>query len=100
MRIVAKGNYVSVLADPGEKRVVSESAFWYALKKKLQALGHDAIKKLMSKDHHLVSDGIYYVRHRKGRWMLHDGSYALRLLHEEYNKRGAVELNLVGDFSI
>lgn len=100
MQVTALGNWVTVSADVAEKRIPSESAFWYALKKKLQSLGHDAIKKLMSKDHHLVSDGIYYVRHRKGKWMIHDGNYALRLVHEEYNKTGQVRLCLVGDFSL
>jgi hypothetical protein len=59
------------------ERYSSESAFWYALRNELRTLGYDVIKKRMSKDGHLVSEGVFYVRARKQPgFMVWDGLYA------------------------
>lgn len=85
--------------EPGEKRVRNESDFFYRLRNKLISQGEDVIKKEMSKDGHLVSDGIFYVRSRhpgrKGTYGIYDASYALRDVSEIFNKEGSVRLSVV-----
>jgi hypothetical protein len=55
----------------------------------------DVIKKLMSADGHMVSDGVYYVRERKPGLMFWDGSYAIRDLAKEFNAGRPVRLDVV-----
>ena len=67
-----------------ETRFPTETAWWYALKNTLNAQGHDLIKKVMSKDGHLVGGDTYpyYLRDRKYRYCFYDPDYALRQVHE------------------
>lgn len=64
-------------------------------------MGEDVIKKEMSKDGHMVSDHVYYVRSRKvgrpGAYAIYDANYAVRNAAEDFNN-GAVNL-VVGDMS-
>lgn len=97
MRLKLNGRAeLQVEREPNDPRLYSESLFWYALKRELTAHGNDAIKKLMWKDGHLVSDTQHYVRDRKGKWLLHDEMYAIRNLAHAYN-RGPVYLAVYGD---
>ena len=73
-----------------EKNYPTESAWWYDLKKTLNAQGHDLIKKVMSKDGHMVGGDTYpyYLRDRKGKYCFFDNHYAER----EVNKPESVSL--------
>lgn len=82
----------TVEKEPGDKKIRTESQFFYELKKALKKNGYDVIKKLMSKDGHLVSEGIYYIRERKGDWAIYDCDYQIRNTVEEYEKHGWIYL--------
>jgi hypothetical protein len=62
----------------------TESAWWYRLKQELNAQGHDLVKRIMSRDGHMVGDDHdpYYLRDRKGSYCFYDPNYALRLIHK------------------
>ena len=85
MKLTNSGNVLTVTRESGDPRMPSESAFWYALKNRLNALGFDFIKRNPGKDGHLTS-APYYLRDRKWRAGLHDGDYAIRMLHLDYNR--------------
>ena len=77
----------------------SDSQLLYHVKLCLQRHGHDVIKKLMSKDGHLVSEGVHYVRTRgKIRWgfAVWNSGYQVRDAHKYYNRHGQVDLDVVG----
>lgn len=61
-------------------------------------MGEDVIKKLMSKDWPMVSDGVYYVRSRNvdspGAFAIYDANYDIRDASEAFNDGGEVELSL------
>ena len=89
---------------PKPDKFYSESAFWYALKKTLERDGYrliadepvDLVKKVMSKDGHLVGGDTYpyYLRDRKWRYCIHDSEYAVRDLCEQFNRTGSVTLRI------
>lgn len=81
-----QGRKIIVLREEGEPRYRSESAFWYALRSALRAQGKDVIKKRMTDDGHMVSEGVYYVRERKQPGlMIWDDSYQIRAVHHDFN---------------
>lgn len=92
------------VGTPGNRKFKDESAFWYALKKTLMAgrqkdhLGQDfdLVKKVMSKDGHMVggNHGPYYLRDRKWRYGILDWAYDQRDLAEELHKTGVVVLTI------
>ena len=117
LRVTYAGRVMTVCAgtvgNPGNRRFKNESAFWYELKMTLMhgpvgAIGRrcgdprtlhpygafDLVKKVMSKDGHLVGgDGYpYYLRDRKHRFCIHDPHYALRDITEELRDLGRVVL--------
>jgi hypothetical protein len=61
----------------GSERYYTESAFYYAVRKKLNGLGLDVIKRRPDKDGHLTS-AEYYIRDRKGRFAWFDTQYMIR----------------------
>jgi len=81
MKTVLSNNRLTVTR---EKTYPTESAWWYDLKKTLNAQGYDLIKKVMSKDGHMVGgdDYPYYLRDRKGDYCFMDCDYALREAHK------------------
>lgn len=92
--------YLTLIREPGEPAVKDESQLLHRLKKLLVARGEDVIKKLMWKDGHMVDDRQHYVRSRnprkEGSYAIHDPEYAIRNAAEEYNKKGQVDLEIVG----
>ncbi|HOY64975.1 MAG TPA: hypothetical protein PK745_17545 [bacterium] len=79
----------------------TESAFWYALKQRMNKDGHALIKKLMNKDGHLVSDGIYYLRSAKPTrsifglkrtFAIYDPDYQIRDISADFKHNGKVLL--------
>ena len=96
MRLVRHGNRILITRDQGDKRVKDESDLLYRLRNFLIANGEDVIKREMSKDGHLVSDGVYYIRSRHhgrpGTYYIYDPNYAVRDLAQEYNDTGVVDL--------
>lgn len=99
MEMKKDGNRVTVTRTPSDQRVRSESDFWYKLRNLLKKSGEDVIKKEMSKDGHLTSDGIFYVRSRHpgrlGTYGIYDPRYQLRNVAEDFNKEGSVTLTWV-----
>lgn len=97
MEIKKSGNRVTVTRQKGDPRARNESDFWYKLRNLLKKSGEDVIKKEMSKDGHMVSDHVFYVRTRNigrdGAWGIYDSQYALRDAAEAYNE-GSVDLTL------
>jgi len=91
MKVTLTENSCLVEREPTDKKIYSESLFWYKVKQELQKQGHDVIKKLMWKDGHLVSDKVYYIRERKGKFAIWDSAYAVRFTYEPYNRDGIVD---------
>lgn len=72
------------------KKYYTESAWWHDLKEHLNAQGYDLVKKVMSKDGHMVGgdDYPYYLRDRKWAYCFHDvNGYQLRFIHEPQKVR-------------
>lgn len=82
MKTTLNGN--TLIVDREGKKFYTESAWWYALKIHLNDQGHDLIKKVMSKDGHMVGGDThpYYLRDRKKGYCFYDGDYCLRFVHE------------------
>ena len=78
MKTTLNGN--TLIVDREGKKFYTESAWWYALKIHLNDQGHDLIKKVMSKDGHMVGGDThpYYLRDRKFNYCYWDGDYSLR----------------------
>ena len=96
MNIEFKDTEVVVTKEFGDKkRFNTESALLHAIKKEIQSMGHDVIKKRMWKDGHLYGgDAQQYIRERSWKFAIYDGDYALRSLHKAFNKNGQVTLLL------
>ena len=96
MELKVKNGTATVVRTAKDKYIGSESAFWHALKALLRSSGEDVIKKLMSKDGHMVSDGIYYVRSRNmtrtGAFAIWDDQYAVRNVAKDFNSGKPVTL--------
>lgn len=77
--------YYGILNAAGESRLL------YAIKKHLNALGFDLIKKRMAKDGHLVDNRQQYLRTRKPSGnpnldvMIWNGMWIIRSAEEDYN---------------
>lgn len=99
MKLTRENSRVTVQRQKGDPRLKNESALWYAIRNVLRKEGEDVIKKEMSKDGHMVSDGIFYVRSRKtgkpGAFGIYDDRYQVRDSAEDYNKGEEVSLSLV-----
>lgn len=88
------------------KKVYSDSQLFYDIKKILNSVVMITskygvfIKKLMYKDGHMVADTQYYIRSQKPTSpektyiMIHDPSYAIRSLYEDYNKNEFITLDI------
>lgn len=102
MKVTLDKLYATVTREKGDAPVrggtwgTSESAFWFRVRNALKASGLDVIKKEMTKDGHLVADGIYYVRTRDGKFGLWDDRYAVRSVASDYNETGEVTVKLEG----
>ena len=81
MKVALSNNYLTVIR---EETYRTESAWWYALKNLLNSHGYDLIKKVMSKDGHMVGGDTYpyYLRDRKGAYCFMDCDYALRAVNK------------------
>ncbi len=84
-------------SDPkyyGTINAASESKLLYAIKKKLNGMGFDLIKKRMWKDGHLVSDMQQYLRAKKATGCkdkdiaLYNMSWAIDGLNDRFNAGG------------
>ncbi len=96
MKTILHKNYLEV--DRECIKYPTESAWWYALKKELNRQGHDLVKKVMSKDGHMMGSDTYpyYLRDRHDRYCFYDGEYAIRLV----NQPERVTLCISGDASL
>lgn len=100
MRIkLDRPSHVAIIyRDAGDKRIATESALWVAIKRRLQSVKMDVIKKEMVKDDHMVSQGQYYVRSRNmsapGAIAIWDDSYAVRDAAKDFREYGKVYLRL------
>ena len=82
----------------GVKNAAGESRLLYHVKKKLQEMGHDVIKKRMWRDGHLVDDIQQYIRTRNGvepSFMIWNAKWALRGADVDWRERGWVELAML-----
>ena len=95
---------MKLIREEGDRRMKSESDLFYRLRNVLRRRGEDVIKKEMSKDGHMVSDGIYYVRSRNVRrpdaYAIYDSNYAVRDSAEEFNREGEVTLDMTGVYHV
>lgn len=97
MHVSILGSTVIVSKTHDKERFKNESAFWFALKLWLNINEkRDLVKRVMSKDGHMVGgDGYpYYLRDRKWRYCVMDNYYAIRDLAKEFNSAGTVRLLL------
>jgi hypothetical protein len=95
MKLKFDDNSLIVTRTKEDQTFKNESHFLHWVKRKLQDLGYDVIKKLMWKDGHLVSDTQHYIRSRNMRrnWvMIYSDHYAIADLGEEFNEKGEVRL--------
>jgi hypothetical protein len=92
MRVDLQKTRCIIFRLEGDPHFPSETAFWYALKRELQSQGHDVIKRLMTRDGHLVSEGVYYIRDRKCKWCLEDPMRDIDAIHQTYNAYGVITL--------
>ena len=76
-----------------------ESKLLYHIKKELNKIGFDVIKKRMCKDGHMVSEEQQYIRTRKmsgqRSFYIYDSHYSIRNLADDWNKNGEIELRMV-----
>lgn len=85
----------------GELNAAGESRLLYHVKRTLQRMGHDVIKKRMHKDGHMVDEMQQYVRTREPTgnsdrdFAILNNSFALRGANEVWNEKGRVELKVV-----
>jgi hypothetical protein len=80
-----------------DPRIRNESDFYHKLRKLLRKMDFDVIKKLGYKDGHLIDEHIYIVRSRhlnRNGFVIYDDRYALRLVHEDFNTEGKVQLTI------
>lgn len=93
MKLQTRGDRVTVTRDDTDKRIYSESAFWYAVRNTLRGSGRDVVKRLMQKDGHMMGDNsTYYVRARNWDFAIFDGDWAVRDLAKDYRENGTVIL--------
>ncbi len=97
MRITFKNRSIVVHREPGDpkyygiRNAAGESRLFYAIKKHLNALGFDLIKKRMVKDGHLMDAMQQYIRTRKPSGnpnsdiMIYNDMWAIRGAEECYN---------------
>lgn len=86
-----KNETCQVVRQEGDKPIYGESALYHAIKKALQAQGHDVIKKCPDKDGHMFS-APYYLRERKWKFFVYDGDYAIRDLAKDFREYSEVDL--------
>ncbi len=94
MQVKIEGGSCEVTRGPTDKRLYSESQLLHQVKVELKRQGHDVIKKEMVKDGHLVSEGIYYLRQRHGKWAVWNSGYQIYDAAQDYNKNGYTSLNV------
>ncbi len=99
MKVKLSNGGCKVTREIKDPKIYSESRLLYLVKKELIRQGYDVIKKLMSKDGHLVSDTEHYIRDRRDKFAIWFGSYALRFSYEDYNKDGEVIYQVEGTLS-
>ena len=66
-------------------KIYRDSVLLHQIKMELIRQGHDVIKKPMSKDGHLVSEGQHYLRERSGKWCIWWASYQIVDAYKLYN---------------
>ena len=90
---ISSNEYKNLLIEKeeGDKKLYTESAFFYAVKKLLNSQGHDLVKRNMEKDGHMMS-APYYLRDRHWRYCYYDNYYAISNIAETYRNTGHVRL--------
>lgn len=108
MRIMFESHSIIVHREPNDPKyygvvnAAGESRLLYAIKKHLNAMGFDLIKKRMAKDGHLMADMQQYLRTRKPSGdpnfdiMIYNGMWAI-CGAEEYFNAGSCRLCLETD---
>jgi hypothetical protein len=86
-------NMAIVRKEDKDKKIYRDSELFHKIKRELQALGFDCIKKERVKDGHLVSEGEYYIRDRKWEWWIFNPDYQIQAAYQDYNE-GKVTLRL------
>ena len=98
IKLDRRGHIAIIFRDGSDKRMASESALWVAIKRRLQSVKMDVIKKEMVKDGHMVSNNVYYVRSRNmkapGAIAIWDDRYAVRDSAKDFAEGGKVYLRL------
>lgn len=95
MILELKGYGLNCIAE-NKEQFYTESAFYHAVKKALQAKGFDIIKigqRRIAKDGHLISND-YILTERKRLYCFYDNYYSIRNIAKEFNTNGAAILSL------
>ena len=94
MKVELRKNELHASKSQGDKPISGESQLLHRIKVELRRQGHDVIKKEMVKDGHMVSEGVYYLRQRRGKWAVWNSGYAVYDASQDYNKHGYTILNV------
>lgn len=94
MKVEFKKHELIARKSVGDKPIRGESQLLHRIKVELLRQGHDVIKKEMVKDGHMVSEGVYYLRQRRGKWSVWNSGYQIYDASEDYNKHGYTSLNV------
>ena len=90
MKIEIQQYGIKVVREPNDRKfygnAAGESNFLYAVKKALQKLGYDVIKKRMYKDGHMVSDMQQYIRTRDKKTAWFNDHWAICGLNDDFNE--------------
>lgn len=94
MQVELKEHELIARKSPGDKPIRGESQLLHRIKEVLRKQGYDVIKKEMVKDGHMVSEGVYYLRQRQGKWAIWNSGYQIYDASQDYNKHGYTSLNV------
>ena len=100
VNVVPDQHYVEVSiggASAELERFKNESQLLHHVKLELIKQGYDVVKREMVKDGHLVSEGVHYIRDRKGKFAIWNGDYQVVDAAKYWNKHNHVFLDYVND---
>ena len=81
-----KWGVVKVIKEDSDKKYYKESELFYHIKKELNRLGLDLVKKTTESDGHMFGDKYtYYLRDKKWRFCIVDNNYMIDRCYHDFN---------------